>query len=306
LTSLPPLDPKFYTPPFDFVEFVPAIEKAMGISLPDLNDENALPNLITILKLARINIPGGFPATLPKLLDRLSALCLEPLSYKAPLFIIHHPACMSPLSKEFTCPTTGQRVSARAELFVQGRELVNMYEEENNPDEQLRKMVEYRRVSLLARREREERSSVDDNIVEEEDLETPSWAPPSKDQVAAAEESPVNEEDEEPPPPIDQSYIRALRAGLPPTGGWGCGVERLVMLFSGAKRISDVLSFGTLRNVANLNASGETVPDLNISLNKECKVEEDNKKDEDEWNTRRIDSLTKRLTLKTAPPGEES
>ena len=41
----------------------------------------------------------------------------------------------------------------------------------------------------------------------------------------------------------------SLEHGLPPTGGWGCGVDRLVMLLSGASRISDVLSFGTLRNV---------------------------------------------------------
>ena len=306
LTSLPPLDPSFFTPPFDFVEFVPAIEKALGISLPDLSSEDALPNLITILQLARINIPGGFPATLPKLLDRLSALCLEPLSYKSPLFIIHHPACMSPLSKEFTCPTTGQRVSARAELFVNGRELANMYEEENDPEEQLRKMVEYHRVSSLARRERErERSLVDDNIAEEVVKAPPAWVSPSNDQDVGEEHpAEVEEDDEEPPPPIDQSYIRALRAGLPPTGGWGCGVERLVMLFSGAKRISDVLSFGTLRNVASLNVPGEGLPDLIPLPDKESKAEEDGQKEDEA--TGRIDALTKRLTLKNAPRGEGS
>jgi lysyl-tRNA synthetase class 2 len=51
---------------------------------------------------------------------------------------------------------------------------------------------------------------------------------------------------------VDESYLEALEWGLPPTGGWGCGVDRLVMLFSGASRISDVLSFGSLRNVVNL------------------------------------------------------
>ena len=44
--------------------------------------------------------------------------------------------------------------------------------------------------------------------------------------------------------------------GLPPTGGWGCGLERLVMLFGGAKRIGDVLPFGGLRSVV---AMGTTV-----------------------------------------------
>lgn len=48
---------------------------------------------------------------------------------------------------------------------------------------------------------------------------------------------------------MDENYLQALQWGLPPTGGWGCGVDRLCMLFTGAKRIGDVLSFGNLRSV---------------------------------------------------------
>ena len=55
---------------------------------------------------------------------------------------------------------------------------------------------------------------------------------------------------------IDESYLEALKWGLPPTGGWGCGIDRLCMLFSGSTRIADVLSFGTLRNVVSLGQSG--------------------------------------------------
>ena len=51
---------------------------------------------------------------------------------------------------------------------------------------------------------------------------------------------------------IDESYLQALEWGLPPTGGWGCGIDRLCMLMSGAQRIGDVLSFGSLRNVVGL------------------------------------------------------
>lgn len=51
---------------------------------------------------------------------------------------------------------------------------------------------------------------------------------------------------------VDESYLKALEWGLPPTGGWGCGVDRLVMLFAGTNRIGDVLSFGGLRNVVGL------------------------------------------------------
>lgn len=60
---------------------------------------------------------------------------------------------------------------------------------------------------------------------------------------------------ENPMDKVDEGYIQALEVGLPPTGGWGCGVDRLVMWLSGAKRISDVLPFGSLRNVVNLGAA---------------------------------------------------
>ena len=54
---------------------------------------------------------------------------------------------------------------------------------------------------------------------------------------------------------VNESYIEALEWGLPPTGGWGCGIDRLVMLFTKASRIGDVLTFGTLRNVVHLGSA---------------------------------------------------
>lgn len=47
--------------------------------------------------------------------------------------------------------------------------------------------------------------------------------------------------------PLDAEYIEALKLGLPPTAGWGLGVDRLVMLLADTPNIRDVLFFPLLR-----------------------------------------------------------
>ncbi|EXJ89826.1 lysyl-tRNA synthetase, class II [Capronia epimyces CBS 606.96] len=204
--------------PYQEFDFIPTLSSALELDLPNLSSPDAQGRLLDIFEAKNLPLPSN--PTVPRLVDKLSSIYVEPRSAERPAWIVNIPECLSPLAKSYIHPTAShdQPVAARAELFIQGKEVVNCYEEENDPFEQRRKFQEQQRyahqTAPLGRGDRPARETVDEEAMK-----------------------------------VDQDYLEALEWGLPPTGGWGCGIDRLVMLFIGKERIGDVLSFGSLRAV---------------------------------------------------------
>lgn len=58
---------------------------------------------------------------------------------------------------------------------------------------------------------------------------------------------------------IDETFCTALEYGLPPTGGWGLGVDRMTMLLTDTANIKEVLLFPAMKPEETGAAKGKDV-----------------------------------------------
>ena len=150
----------------------------------------------------------SFPSKAEMILEAFE-LCAEQKIWN-PTFIYDFPVEVSPLTKVHRKDKT---LVERFEPFIAGMELGNSYTELNDPLEQREKM------------EKQEK-----------------WTSSSYTQSLKEKGS-----QKKPKAVIDEDFLYALEMGLPPTGGVGLGVERLVMILTDSPSIRDILFFPTMK-----------------------------------------------------------
>ncbi len=142
-----------------------------------------------------------------RLIDELLSTYVEP-DLKQPTFLIDYPIEMSPLAKKHRDDPT---LVERFEAFIGTMEVANSFSELNDPREQRERFIQQRQMHAA-----------------------------EVERAIAAGELPETEM-------IDDDFITAMEHGMPPTGGLGIGIDRLIMLLTDKQSIREVILFPQLK-----------------------------------------------------------
>ena len=193
---------------FRRIEFLEELERQTGVKLDTdaLHRDGLVEYVREVCRQTGTAVPGDLTTcSAAEIVNRLSETYVEPVCASGdaagtPTFIYNIPEVVSPLSK-----ADGRGVSRRFEMYIDGREYMNAYEEENNPFKQRHKFEQQTQNRELH-------------------ADGESLVP-------------------------DHRFVEAMEWAMPPTGGWGLGIDRLVMKLCSSGRIENVLPFGKLNDV---------------------------------------------------------
>lgn len=184
-----------FSTPFKRISFNELVKKYSEIDLDKVGTEDELKKVIQE-KGIKLDLKGvvGMGPLVDELYKKVARLQIQ-----QPTFVVDYPYAMKPLSKR---KEDDPQKSASFQLLVMGFELVNAYNELNNPQEQ---EARWKEELDLAKKGLEEH------------------------QV------------------LDEDYIRALEYGMPPTAGFGMGIDRLTAILTDQHSLKDVILFPTLK-----------------------------------------------------------
>ncbi len=178
---------------FERISLYDAVKKYHKLTDADLHDAK----IDALLKTHKIALPKSNM----NLAEKIYLLFAETVEKELiqPTFVTGFPVDVSPLAKR---DANNPELAARAELFMAGLELANLFDELNDPFDQAARFHQ---------------------------------------QVASRESGDAEAH------LFDADYILALEHALPPTVGFGIGIDRMVMLMTGTTSIKDVILFPTLK-----------------------------------------------------------
>ncbi|QJB71079.1 lysine--tRNA ligase [Mycoplasma sp. 1654_15] len=178
--------------PFNKFNLVDKTSEILGVDLKQQSFEQ----LKTLAEKHKIKIEKFYQSG--HIINALFEEFVEPTLIQ-PTFVYGHPIEISPLAKK---DPKDPRFTQRAELFIAKKEFANMFNELNDPEDQLQRF---------------------ENQIKEKDL--------------------GNDEANE----IDYDFVDSLKYGMPPAGGCGIGIDRLVMLLTSKTSIREVILFPQLK-----------------------------------------------------------
>ncbi|GMH45080.1 hypothetical protein BSKO_13037 [Bryopsis sp. KO-2023] len=209
-----------FSKPFRRVTMSDSVADATGINFGEFADDQLEEAKAAATEaLRKIETAGdslrkvAAAPTIGHLLNEMFEAVVEESLWE-PTFVMDHPLEISPLAK----PHRSKPGSVeRFELFIAGRELANSFSELTDPIDQ--------RKRLEAQVAGQEKTQASQNGTE--------GAPKGKGLAYEVR--------------MDEDFLIALEHGMPPTGGMGLGIDRLVMLMTNSASIRDVIPFPLLK-----------------------------------------------------------